>query len=62
MKNLSPRTAILTGLSTILLLGIYIAVHQWICWLLQSYPNFSAKLPQIKTNIADLDHLLLIIR
>jgi uncharacterized membrane protein len=57
MKKQSLRTAILTGLATILLLGIYIAVHQWIFWLLQSFPNFSADAMTTPLNIALLTHL-----
>jgi hypothetical protein len=48
MKKQSFRKAIFTGLATILLLGIYVAVHQWIFWLLQSFPNFSADALTIK--------------
>jgi uncharacterized membrane protein len=58
MKKQSLRTAILTGLATILLLGIYIAVHQWIFWLLQSFPNFTADALTTKPlNIRLLTHL-----
>jgi zona occludens toxin (predicted ATPase) len=58
MKKQSRRTAIFTGLAIILLLGIYIAVHQWIFWLLQSFPNFTADaLTTNSLNIALLTHL-----
>ncbi|NEU72880.1 hypothetical protein PI95_009965 [Hassallia byssoidea VB512170] len=57
MKKQSLRTAIFTGLAIILLLGIYIAVHQWILWLLQSFPNFSANAFTTPLNIALLTHL-----